>query len=389
MLFEEVLVILEDLAEDLVLDVLQAGDLEHSLLVEADVELVDGPASALEAGLGVLQVHLRPPPLPDDTQEASKKDADQGRGQSGHPPIATAPAPGSFQAPCGSRVDRFAAEPAPQVVGQLVGRWIPSRRLPVHGFQADRLQVARDGVVELARRPGLLLDHLAQDQVGRSAVGRRAGQGLVERRSQAVDVGPAVEVRFAAHLFGAHISRSPCQEALLGQAALDPLGAGQAEVGELGPARVVVDQDVAGLDVAMDQAGRMGRVERVGDLGHIRDDLPELGSRARPDPLSERRPRDRLHHQVRQAVGWVDHRMDGHGVVVAEPRRELGLADQPAPVGRPGLLGPEDLEGDLPAQRLVPGPVDDPHPAPAELLEQTKRPDRCQTCRRLRGRAGP
>ena len=143
----------------------------------------------------------------------------------------------------------------------------------------------------------------------------------------------------------------PADEALPGHATLPGLDACQAEVGDLGPSRPVVDQDIAWLDVAMDQAGGVGGVQGVGDLGHPGRNLPRLGPVHGGDPFTQGPTRDVLHHQVRQAIRRVDHGVDHHDVIVLEAGGMLGLADQALPVGLFGLVGPEHLDSDQPMQR--------------------------------------
>ena len=63
--------------------------------------------------------------------------------------------------------------------------------------------------------------------------------------------------------------------------------------------------------------------------------------------------------------------VDRHDVGVVEPRRRFGLGVEPRHVlrQRPRPLQ-EPLQRHDPAQPGLPGPVDHPHPSPAQLLEQ-------------------
>ena len=63
-----------------------------------------------------------------------------------------------------------------------------------HRLQADRLQVARDAVVEAARRPRLVVQHLVQQHPRGAAERQLAGQQLVEDHAQAVDVAAAIDL---------------------------------------------------------------------------------------------------------------------------------------------------------------------------------------------------
>jgi hypothetical protein len=62
----------------------------------------------------------------------------------------------------GPGLDRPAVEEPAQVGGQFAGRLVAPRRLLGHRPQAYRLQVARNVVVEAARRPGVVVQHLVQ-----------------------------------------------------------------------------------------------------------------------------------------------------------------------------------------------------------------------------------
>ena len=85
----------------------------------------------------------------------------------------------------------------------------PGRRTG-QGLEADGLQVARHLVVELAWRPGVVLQHLQQQHAAVAAKRPFAGQQLVEDDAKAVDVAAGIDpVRFAAGLLGRHVGRRP------------------------------------------------------------------------------------------------------------------------------------------------------------------------------------
>ena len=99
--------------------------------------------------------------------------------------------------------------------------------------------------------------------------GDRAGEALVEQAAQGVDVGAAVD-RLTADLLGGHVVHRS-QRALgrlLGRIG-DP--AAEAEVTQPGVQRLLGavgagDEDVGGLDVAMDQPGSVGGLQSPGEL---------------------------------------------------------------------------------------------------------------------------
>ena len=154
--------------------------------------------------------------------------------------VAAAPVPEPLGPADRPRADRLAVQEAPQVVGELLrGRIAAGGRLG-HRLQADRLQVARDLVVELARRPRLVLEDLEDQHPPVAAERAFAGQQLVEDDARAVDIAPGVDpVRLAARLLGRHVGRRAQHLAVLGHDGLLGLALGQAEVHQVraGPRR--------------------------------------------------------------------------------------------------------------------------------------------------------
>ncbi len=145
---------------------------------------------------------------------------------------------------------------------------------------------------------------------------------------------------------------------------------GQAEIDELGDVlRALEDHDVARLDVAVDDANRVRRRQRRGDLpadarGAIRRHRP-----AALDLVVERPPLDVLEHEEARPVlerAEVGRRRDvgvlhvraGDGLAL-EARGELGEVVDP---------GVEDLDGDPLLQQEVRAAVDGAHPAHRQEL---------------------
>ena len=91
-----------------------------------------------------------------------------------------------------------------------------------------------------------------------------------------------------------------------------------------------------------------------------------------PDLVEDRveaEPGDELHRVVVQPVVLADAE-DRHDVRVVQPRRGPGLAVEPADLlGGPGDARGQHLQGDVPAERLLLGLVDDAHAAAADLAE--------------------
>ncbi len=136
-----------------------------------------------------------------------------------------------------------------------------------------------------------------------------------------------------------------------------------AEVGHL-HAALVGHEDVAGLDVPVDEAAVVGVLQRGGDVG---GDLegPLLGQAARPDGVLQPPALHQLHDDERQARpavhAGVEHRDDVRMVEVGRAAALLGEALLE------GLVVPEPrqqhLDGDLAVEVGVPGLVDLRHAA--------------------------
>ena len=139
----------------------------------------------------------------------------------------------------------------------------------------------------------------------------------------------------------------------------------EAEVEDLGlPARG--HEDVGGLEVAVDDALRVGRLEGVRDLDPEVEERAEL-ERPLPDPLRERLPLEQLHGDEVLPLVLLD-RVDRADAGVVEGRGGAGLALE-ALEGRRVLrqLHRQELERDVAAELRVLGLVHDAHAAAAEL----------------------
>ena len=136
----------------------------------------------------------------------------------------------------------------------------------------------------------------------------------------------------------------------------------EAEVGDLDPT-VVGDQDVLGLDVAVDEAGGVRGREGL-EHGVEEDQRLRRGQRAvLPQDVAQGAARHVLHGQVDQPVvlALVVH---GDDVAVRQPSGGLGLALEPRDEGLVVReVGMHDLEGDDPVQAQVERLVDRRHAA--------------------------
>ena len=139
---------------------------------------------------------------------------------------------------------------------------------------------------------------------------------------------------------------------------------GDAEVGHQRLA--VVQQDVLGLDVAVDHPVPVGVVERGGHLARDPHRLGDGELLLPVEPGPERLALDERHDVEEEAVGLarVEQRQD---VRVLEVGGELDLGQEPLGADDGRELGAEQLERDPPVVAEVLGQVDGGHAAGADL----------------------
>ena len=287
---------------------------------------------------------------------------------------------------------------APGIVGELGDardhRPDARDRCPRRGGELARALVAlvgvlghrdRDDLVERLRQAGpqaagpgrRLVDvgvHQLVDAPGRE--GLLAHQRLVQHAAQGVDVDAVVAARPGHEPFGRHVGGRADQRALLGEA-----GVAQArrdpevdEVGELGPRPLRLrQQDVRGLDVAVDQRGAVGGVERRRDLLDDRDRPLRVERPGGGDRAAEVDALDEAHVQVELPVDLAVV-VDRDDVGLVQPGGHLGLA--PEARGEPLVAAVGDgeaLERDRALLAQVGGPVHLAHgPAPDHPLDPVR-----------------
>ena len=146
----------------------------------------------------------------------------------------------------------------------------------------DLADAGREGRVHVVGRDERLLQVLVHHRRRRFAIERRAaGDQVIHRRAQRIDVGAEIDVDVAADLLGRDVvGRAVGFAGFALGGVLVVRRARQTEVGQLRDA-LRGEEDVLGLDVAVDQAALVGVGERVGDLDR---DVQRFG-------LGEVRPR--------------------------------------------------------------------------------------------------
>ena len=243
---------------------------------------------------------------------------------------------------------------------------------------------------QLGPQPARRFRLVAQDRrlrlgARRPAEGAAARGHLVEYEPQREEVGPPVE-HLAAHLLGRHVGDGADGDALVGERARGRqrgVGGGavtggigcfvdarEAEVQDLGTVRR--QEDVGGLEIAVDHPLAVGGGERVGQR-QARVDERRNVHRPERQALVERLAVEQLHHQVRHGrVADVVDRADP-GMILRGDR--LGLALEPFQRPGRGGFGLQDLDRHHPVEPRVTGPVHLSHATradPGEYLVGTE-----------------
>ena len=209
---------------------------------------------------------------------------------------------------------------------------------------------------------------------------RSAGEGLPRDGAEGVDVGAAVDVGRVLELLGRHEGRRTEGEPGARAHAVGELGdpevedldeergrqPGEAQArGEV--ERRVGEEEVLGLEVAMDDACGVRADEGAGDLGDDQRDQARVGGANGGQPRVERLAAQVLEHEIRSAVGRegaVEHLDD---VGVAQASGGPGLGDEAVDeIGADREVGPDLLDDDLALEHLVTREEDAAHPAFAE-----------------------
>ena len=140
---------------------------------------------------------------------------------------------------------------------------------------------------------------------------------MIEQRAGAIDVAASI-ARHARRLLGRHVARRADGDALDGDVAFvfaGPGELGQTEVEDLDEA-VFRDHQVLGLQVPVDDAGRVRLGQPIGDL-HGELEQPLGRQRLDGDQLAHGFSLHQLHGDVERAVDRADV-VDGQNVGVVE-----------------------------------------------------------------------
>ena len=245
--------------------------------------------------------------------------------------------------------------------GEAVGRQLLQRD------EDGALDLGRDGVPLRQDGPGRLGQDPGHDRLrGRSGEGGVAGEHLVQHHAQRVDVRAGGDLPLAHRLLGRHVVRRSQRHTGLRHPVPAGLARRQRDA-EVGHQRLtVVEQDVLGLDVAVDHPVPVGVVERGGYLDRDPDRLGDGELLLPAEPGPERLTLDEGHDVEEESVG-LPRVEEGEDVGVLEIGGQLDLGQEPLGADDRRELGAEEFQRDPPVVAEVLGQEDGGHAAGADL----------------------
>ena len=254
-----------------------------------------------------------------------------------------------------------------QVVGELAGAGVAVFWIALEGAVEDLLQLRRDGWLERAGRRGIVEQAVVHDGEGvGSGEGNGPGEHLVEHDAEGVDVAARVSA-LSADLLGRDVvgRAEALGEVAEGEAAGAGVG-GDAEVDEADVV-VVVDHDVLGLHVAVDDAVGVDVLQRAADADGELDGAVDGEPGLLLNDLAEKAAGDPLHDHVDLGAAGVGEDLHDGGMMQAGA--DVCLALEALVEGGVALdLGVGDLYGDLRAGARVGGAEDGGHAAGGHQL---------------------
>ena len=209
-----------------------------------------------------------------------------------------------------------------------------------------------------------MLEHHRQGGLG--FIGHPTGDHLVQHHTQRVDV-TAVIHRIAHTLLGRHVSWRADDGPARGELGRLCHQLGNAKVSEEGVAPLV-DQHIAGLDVAVNHILAVGIVQRAAHLGQNPCGLLQVNRPFPGDQVLQGARFDIAHDQVGRAIFLtiVVDRQDMRVLQTGKGSRLLGKAPHKALIL--GEVTGQDLDGDIAVHGGLVGLEYGSHAAPADLL---------------------
>ena len=228
---------------------------------------------------------------------------------------------------------------------------------------------ARQARADLARRNRVLKHVLGEHaHVGLAVEGRASHEQLVGDTAERVDVASVGELGglvLAERGLGRHVRRAAHDEVAAGGAVEH---AGHAEIADR-DAEGPVDEEVGGLQIAVDGAGRVDGLDPEARLIEDTNRLVEIGEGApgpRAEPLIDGAALDVLHDEVGRPLVLAE-REDRQHVAMPDARHGPRLVvEERAHLREREELRLDELDGDLAIEPLVDGQRHGSHAADAE-----------------------
>ena len=168
------------------------------------------------------------------------------------------------------------------------------------------VHVLRHGAAEHGDRADLFRHQLGDDRLrGVADVRRLAGEHFIKHGGERIDVGASVDHAIAGRLLGRHVLRRAERQSGLGDPPAAGIRDGQRDA-EVGDDRLpVLEQDVLGLEVAVDDAVTVGVVERIGDGHRDANGVVDRKLLLALQPVPQRLALDVRHDVEQQPLGFA------------------------------------------------------------------------------------
>ena len=318
----------------------------------------------------------------------------RGSRSSGHAVAASQPQK-PVDEPRGAGRDRLASQVAAQVGFELRGARVPPPAILLQAFGHDCGHITAELGIHGGERSRFRVVHDAGRFIHRplrDVVGRLSGEQFVEHHTEGIDIGPHVDlIHLAVELLRAHVLQRADELAHVGEhrrASHVGVGAtGHAEVDHL-RMPCGVDENIAGLEIAMDHALLMAVADCLAGL------TKESDAVAHAEPARRGELRDRLsfldifHHEV--GHGSAGKRLHPDGIDagdpgVCQPAENLRLVLEPASGGGREHAGADHLHGHGPTGHSLQTLV---HAAHAAFADESHDRHVAKPCARLEIRTG-
>ena len=342
-----------------------SGELEDWLAHFMEVTGNDAGGEAGGSDVALEQI------VAEEESRGGEEDEQESRGgeSRGAEAIASEPGDVAFEHADGPGVNGFGIVEALEIIGEFARGSVAGSGFLPEAFEGDDFQVPGDFRIEEARGGRRDFNHLPKSfEEGIGAEGRAAGERFVKNGPERIDIAGNGELAgFAAGLFGRHVAGGADDRTGDGEIGFEVELTREAEVGDAWFA-LFIDEDVGGLEIAMEDALLMGVVNGLGNFPDERGSLRE-GKGACAEGISETFAFDEFHGEEVVAVFPADF-VNGNDVGMAEARDGLGLNFEAADF----LLGSErasedDFEGNDAVEAFLAGLVNDAHAALADDFE--------------------